>query len=163
MAHDSILENEKDSSNGKKKGRIANIQPFGERKVLAAFATFLPITAAPSSAIATANGRTLFAGTRDIDRELAALKLFVVEHLHRFAGFSRGRKLNKGKPARFAREFIHHQINGADDSGFGKKILEVLFRRLVGKITNEQSRLAHSDPCGCAQELGGEILPWQSF
>jgi len=67
-------------------------------------------TAAATPAAALA-GEDDLPGARDIDRQGATLKIFVMKHFHCFVGFLGGGKFNEGKTAGFAGELVEHQID----------------------------------------------------
>src|SRR5262245_37116003 len=116
-------------------------------------------TAATAAATTTTARRSIFAGAGDVDRQLSPLELFVMKHLHGFVRLVHVGHFDKRKSARFASELIHHHTGGADDSGAGKVFLEITVHSLVGKISNEQTRLIHSGyEVERSKQLGGESL-----
>src|SRR6266481_3404739 len=101
-----LFERAKIEAKENKKGRSKTSGPKrSNRLALAPFAALFTIAAA------TAHRRTVLAWTGDIDRQLPALEFFVVEHLHRLGGIGRRGVLDKSKSARFAREFVQHQVD----------------------------------------------------
>ena len=118
--------------------------------------TFARFTAvAPLAAASAARTRRAFlAGAGNIDGQGAALKLLVVELLDGFLRlFGRG-KFHKGKAARLARDFVHHEIHRSHRSGLGEVFLKVVFPRLIREISYKQSALAH-------KQLTGQITKWE--
>ena len=45
--------------------------------------------------------------------------------------------LHEGKSPRFAREFVHHQVDGTSCSASAKKFLQIFLRRVVREIADE--------------------------
>lgn len=97
---------------------------------------FTALTAIPAPAAAF-TGRTLFTGTCHIDGEGPALELLAVEHLDGVGRFFRGGELDKGEAARFAGELVEHHVDGTHDTGLAKVVLQIVFKRLEGKIANK--------------------------
>jgi hypothetical protein len=100
-------------------------------------------TAAPSSTITTAAAATstargtIFTGPSFVDRQRTALEVFGMEHLNGLLGVLFGSHLDKGETAGTARHSVLHDINRHDNSGLREIILQVVFRRREGKITDE--------------------------
>jgi len=124
------------------------------RLVASAIAAVSPITAittvaavsaitATTAATATLTRRAVFARTRDVNRQRAALEFLVMEHFHRFVGFVAAGHFDEGEPAGFSRELIEHDVHRRDNAGLGKIILQVVVHGLVGKVAYEEARLIH--------------------
>jgi hypothetical protein len=67
--------------------------------------------------------RTLFARTRFVNGQSAAIKFVSVKRAHRGVGLCAIVHGNKRKPARFAREPIHHQMDFVDGAVLFEQIL----------------------------------------
>jgi hypothetical protein len=100
-------------------------------------AVAITAAAAATAAAATLAGRALFAGTGDVHRQGAALEFLVMEHFHGLIGLIGAAHLDKGKSAGFTGEFVEHDIDGRDNAGLGKIILQVVVHGLVGQIAYE--------------------------
>lgn len=62
-----------------------------------------------------------------------------MEHLDGFAGlFGRGH-FHEGEAPGFAREFIHHHIDGTDNTGRGEVLLKVAVCGLIGEVSYEET------------------------
>ena len=113
---------------------------------MAAFATVASsataTTAIAAGTFATAL-RAFFAGAGNIDGERAALEFFSIKHLDGFGRFFRAGELDESEAAGFAGEFIEHEVYGSHIPSLGKEILNILFQRLVRKVTDEESCGVH--------------------
>jgi hypothetical protein len=109
---------------------------------LAAFST--PITAftatiaaRSATGAATPPGRTFFPRTGDIYRNRTTLKVFIVKLVDSLLSLFRRGKLHEGKSTRFARDLVHHQVDGGECSNLCKMILKIILPGLVGEVPNE--------------------------
>jgi hypothetical protein len=100
-----------------------------------AAATTATAVAAPTAATkATATGRTLLAGTRDVDRQGAALDLMSVELFHALLGFLSIRHRHEGESTGTTGKFVEDDLNDTDGSDLAEQGLKVLGGASEGKI-----------------------------
>jgi len=104
---------------------------------LIAFATFATVTAVAATGETIVAGRAFFTRTRDIDRDLAALKILVMELGNGFLGVFRGGVFHEGETARTAGHLVHHQVDSGHCSRLGEIVLQVIFPRLEGQVADE--------------------------
>jgi hypothetical protein len=110
-----------------------------------AFATFSTAITAFTATIATRSatgattppGGTFFPGTGDIYRNRTTLEVFIVKLIDSLLSLFRRGKLHEGKSTRFARDLVHHQVDGGDCSNLCKMILKIILSGLVGEVPNE--------------------------
>ena len=100
--------------------------------------------AAATAAAAAAAGRTIFTRPGDVHRQGASLKILVVEHFDGLVGFFGGGHFHEGEAAGFAGELVHHDVDGTDHTRRGEMILQVVVRRLIGKVSYEETRFIHN-------------------
>ena len=112
--------------------------PIGEMLPLTARAVIAALVASAAVPLLAA-AAALFAWLGDIDRERAALKIFVVEHFHRLVRVRRAGELDEGEPARLAGEFIQHQVHRIDCAGLSEVVHQVAFHGLVRQVADEES------------------------
>lgn len=68
-----------------------------------------------------------------------------MKHFDRFAGFFGCGKFHKSEASGLSREFVHHEVDGGDNTCLREIVLQVVFHRLVREITDEESRLVHAN------------------
>ena len=108
----------------------------------AAAAAAAAVTAAAAAvftttAAATAAGRTFFTGLGHVDSEGASIDGLAVHAFDRLLGFFGGTHGDETEAARTAGGAIHHQIGFGDRTERGKRVLEVVFSGIEGKISNK--------------------------
>ena len=107
---------------------------------VSAAATVTAATAAATATIAAtaaAASRAFFAGTRFIDSQGATLEVFGMEHCDSFfCIFLRGH-LDESKAAGAARHAILHDVDRHYDTRLREMVLQVIFGRCEGQVTNE--------------------------
>src|SRR2546429_2443858 len=96
-----------------------------------------PPTAAATRAT-TAAGATLGLWARLVHDQVAIAEEPPVEHLDRFRGLFFRRHLDEAEPARPARELVGDDPHGLHGPRLRKQLAQVFFRRLEGKIADEQ-------------------------
>src|SRR5207302_6840865 len=124
--------------------------------------TAIAAAAETAAAATTATGTrgALFARSRDVDRELAALKFLAVEHFDRFVGFFRRGEFDESEATGFAGEFVEHQVHRSDDACLREILLQVIFHRLVREITYEESGfVVHTIGCPAQKTQWGDSAP----
>jgi len=97
-------------------------------------------TATPALVAATpaaAPARALFARTRFVDRESAALEVLLVEHFNGLISFSLRAHLDEGEAAGTAGRPILHDVDRHDRASLGEIVLEVVFGGVIGEVTYE--------------------------
>jgi len=108
------------------------------------------IAAAPFAPVSAATARrALLARTGFVDRERPTLEGLFMEHLDRLGNIFRRRHFDEGETAGSPRRAVLHDVNGDHRAGLGEVVLQVIFRGVEGKVTDEQS--------------GGHISFWLCF
>ena len=87
--------------------------------------TSVAVTAAATAAAAA--GRTLFAGSRFVNRQRAALEIFLVEHGNSLGRVFLGRHFNEREAPGATRRSILHDVDCDHRARLGKVILQVIF------------------------------------
>ena len=85
--------------------------------------------------------RPLFAGPGFIDREIAALQVGPIERLNGRLGLFTGPHRDEGEAAGAPAHPIDHQVDFGDGAELGEGILQIIFRDVVGEITDKQFRV----------------------
>jgi hypothetical protein len=99
-----------------------------------ATATVAAATTTTTTAKAATTRRALFARTRDIDCQGAALDLVAVELLHALLGFVTARHRHEGESTGTTGEFVEDDLDDADGSDLAEEGLEVLGGAGEGKV-----------------------------
>ena len=117
---------------------------------LPAVAVSATVTAAPTAAAtatiaaattaATATARAFFTRTGFVHGEWTTLKIFLVKHLDRFGRVFLRTHFHEGEPARPASGAVLHDVDGDHRTRLGEVILEVVFCRCEGQISDEEFR-----------------------
>src|SRR5258706_10475293 len=94
-------------------------------------------TAAPAATPA------LFARLGDIDRKIAAINGRAVQGIYRLLGFLGCAHCHEPEPARTSAHAVHHQVGFDDRSMGGKRVLEVIFGGVEGKVSDKQFGITH--------------------
>ena len=102
-----------------------------------AVSTSSAATTTTSVPAATAARRTLFPWAGLVNRQGAALKIFLMKHRNGFFGFRLRAHFHKCESAGPARRPILHNIDGNHRSRLGKVILKIIFRGIVREVSNK--------------------------
>src|SRR4029079_1492734 len=86
----------------------------------------------------TAAAGTFFAGPGDIHREGATIQFLAVQAVDGLLGFLGGTHGNETKAAGAIGRAIHHQVGFSDRAKRGERVLQVVFCRVEGKVSNKQ-------------------------
>jgi hypothetical protein len=118
------------------------LQDYKSLVALAASAATATTTATAAEIATTATAATaagaFFAGTSDVDREGATIELFAVQSVDRFLGFIGAAHGYETKAAGTAADAVHHQVDFHNRTVGRKRVLEVVFRSVEGKISYKQ-------------------------
>src|SRR5580698_7522480 len=95
-------------------------------------------TAAAIFTASAAAGRTFFTGTGDIDGDCAAIQFLAVHGGNGFLRFFIRAHGDESESAGAIGRAVHHQIGFGDRSVSSKRVVQVVFGGLKGKIPNEQ-------------------------
>jgi hypothetical protein len=128
---------------------------------LAAVPAIAPVTtiaAAITVATAAFAGRAIFPGPGNIYCQGASLEFLAMEHFDRLGGIGGVRVFDERKAAGFAREFVEHQVDRTYHPGLREIILQVILHRLIRKISNKKSGLAHRSIAAQKTEWGNPAL-----
>jgi hypothetical protein len=85
-------------------------------------------TAAESTATAAASA--FFAGSGNINGQVAAAEVLAVIHINRALSLLGRRKLDEREPTRFTGNPVHHQVNRRHDACPGEMVVNVSFQGL---------------------------------
>jgi hypothetical protein len=123
--------------------RLGLAAVFAPATAFAAVATAVA-TVSAATTTTTASAGTVFAWTRFINGQCAAINGFAVQSagcgIRAFFGFHG----DKCEAARAAGEFVHDHIHFKDVAVWGEHILKLVFRGVEGKISHKQFR-THDD------------------
>lgn len=101
-----------------------------------AAATAVFTTRTPAAAAAA--GRTLFARTGHVNREGATIELLTVQRVNGFLRFFGAAHGDETETPRTAAHAVHHQVGFDDRAVRGKRVGEVVFSSVEGKISDKQ-------------------------
>src|SRR5262249_10574822 len=91
-----------------------------------------------AAATTTTAAGAFFTGTRFIDGQGATLKIFLVEHLDRFGRILLRTHFDEREATGTARGAVLHDVNGDHRARLSEVILEVVFCRCEGQISDEE-------------------------
>src|SRR5262249_43099613 len=80
----------------------------------------------------------LFARPGEIDRDGASANRFAIHPIYGLLRLLGRAHSDETEPARTARRAVHHQVRFSDRAVGGKRILQIVFRRLKRKVPDEQ-------------------------
>jgi hypothetical protein len=104
----------------------------------AACAAAAVFTTGTATAAAAAAGRTVFAGTRDVNGQSATAQLRAIQGVNGLLSLLGGAHGDETKAAGTTRGAIHHQVGFGYGAVGGKRVLEFVLSGVKGKIPNEQ-------------------------
>jgi hypothetical protein len=125
---------------------VATVTPIATAAITTTTAaTATEFTARTTAAAArTAGAGTIFLGTRDVHGQGAIIELGAIQSLDGFLGFLGGGHGYKSESAGTPSHAIHHQIGFENGAMGAERFMEIILRRIEGKISNKQF-IAHFD------------------
>src|SRR5262245_59835195 len=96
------------------------------------------MTSVSATATATAAAGSFFAGPGDVHSEVASVEVRSVHGVHGLFRFLIAAHGDEGKSARATAGAIHHEVGLEDRAVCGESVLEIIFRRIEGKVSDKQ-------------------------
>jgi hypothetical protein len=117
------------------RGLVATTAAATTTAVSAATAAAAISTTTAAATATAAAGRTLFTRTSDVDREGATVEFLAVEGVNGLLGFIGVGHGDETEATGATGHLVHHQVGLDDGAVCGKRVLEVVFGGVEGKIS----------------------------
>jgi hypothetical protein len=108
-----------------------------KEKIWRLLAPILIATATVTAETTTSTRRAIFTGTRFINCQRAALKVFLVKHGNGLGRIFLRAHFDKGKAARTPGSPVLHDVNCHDPAGLREMVMQIVFGCCEGQVSYE--------------------------